>query len=206
MKAKKEHGFEDLKDDSEATLNNIAGEGERLTPDHIKNNKVKKGEPLKHLIYGVVTYRSKIRGTRERIVVSQLQNLGSAELRETRFQVKVADCMLRPHNLDKKNKQPTRMIAAVCPTCDLRIRASMMVYSLGTPLCFNELCEKKGSPLELVIGDDPENPGKMNIDTADRIRVANFIASRGSVPGEAFEEKVEREEIKPHRVGEDDVF
>jgi hypothetical protein len=186
MKQKPEEALAALPDDS-AITQNIPGQAKPLTVDDIKNKTLKKGDPLTHLVYGVVSYCAKIRGTYERIEVSQWTAIGGAggELRQTRFRVFVKDCFITPSNLKKGKKQPTRLILAVCPACDLRIRASMLVFSLGTPLCFNEGCEKKGEPLELQIGDDPENPGKLNIDTADRVRVANYLNSRGSVPSDA---------------------
>lgn len=120
-----------------------------LTVEDIKKSPLKRGQPLRHIVFGAVKYAGKVRNKPHRVNVEYVEMQPGVPDRKVRIEVPLAELTLAPK--PSKYKQRARLVLARCEICDLRIRASMSVFQLGTPLCFNELCQSKGGPLTIEV-------------------------------------------------------
>jgi len=199
--ATKRNPFEDMEDDLDAlkdgavkvadeTRSALAERGVELSEEAVRaeitektmvknwlaaGNKLEKGMPLSHAIFGTVVYRSKVRhgknSKNDFIIVEQQtgQNMfgagptgANAKLGTgvATFKVKTTETFVMPQPKLAK-KQTARLLLARCELCNLRIRASNAVFMLGTPLCFNDGCEQKGKPLTIEGGTLGQDMGEV---------------------------------------------
>lgn len=134
-------------------------------------DELKRGDYIVHTVLGTCAYVSRERGQR-RYTHIRVQQTNYAAGREVVVTVPLADCFKNVGSIAKK-KQKTRLFLAVCVECQMKIRASLKTYELGTPLCWNVQCARLGKPLDIQMGDDENNPAKLD---ADMREVGNDVA------------------------------
>lgn len=108
-----------------------------MTREELAKSPLKRGDFLVHRVLGTVKYARKIRGNPDFIIVDRAENafMGAQQVTGIRINISEVERFKRG-----RGKQKARLLVAVCPDCNLKIRVTRVWLESGTPRCFNEQC------------------------------------------------------------------
>lgn len=86
----------------------------------------------------------------------------------------------------RRNEQGSRLLLAMCPECEYRIRVSAMCLLMGVPTCPVEDCKRFGAPFDYSIPEQHE-------ENMERVNVKTFADEGETKRGESPMSQEERE-------------